>query len=321
MAANVETMFYVREVPWHGLGVSVDSAPTSEEALHNAGLDWMVEQKPIHLYCGIERQYEEIPGYLANTRNTDNAVFGIVSKQYKIIQNTDAFDFTDALLGMGSGEITYETAGSLNGGRTVWLLARMPERIIVGDSIQPYLVFTNSHDGKSSAKAFITPIRVVCNNTLNMAIRSADRMWSTTHTGDIKGKMDEARRTLAMYDTYMDHLRAEADKLAMMKIQPTWLDNFIAQLMPIKPEFSDIRIKMVEESRALLKEVYNTRPDLSNLRGSAWGIINAVADFSDHRPFGPTTTVTNRTYERKFESIISGADMLDLAYSIVRDAA
>lgn len=253
-------------------------------------------------------------------RNTDNAIFGIVSKQYKVIQNHDAFDFTDALLGMGSGEITYETAGSLNGGRTVWLLARMPERMILDDKLQPYLVFTNSHDGKSSAKAFITPIRVVCQNTLNMAIGGADRMWSTTHTGDIKGKMDEARRTLALYDIYMNHLQSEADKLATMKLNPAWVDAFICKLMPIKPEFSDVRIKMTEESRLLLKEIYETRPDLSNFRGTAWGMVNAVADYVDHKPFGPTTTVTGRTYERKFEYIISGVGMLDQAYALLKSA-
>ena len=126
MPANVETMFYVREKPWHGLGTEVQEAPTSADALIYAGLDWEVIQKNVY---------------------TDNAPLGIVSDRYKVVQNEDAFQFTDDLLGAG---VTYETAGALQGGRKVWMLARMPHRyIIAGDEIAPYLVVMNSHDGSS----------------------------------------------------------------------------------------------------------------------------------------------------------------------------
>lgn len=145
MAANVETMFYVRETPWHGLGVKVASAPKSQEALRLAGLDWKVIQEPI--YTGNE---EKIEGFKANVRDLDRKVLGVVTDRYKIIQNEEAFAFTDELLGEG---VRYETAGSLMGGRKVWLLARLPhEYIITGERISPYLVFSNTHDGSGAVK-------------------------------------------------------------------------------------------------------------------------------------------------------------------------
>ena len=140
MAANVETMFYTREKPWHGLGIRVAEAPSSEEALRLAGLDWQVKQAPVYTDTG-----EAIPGYKANIRDRDRRVLGVVTDRYKIIQNQEAFAFTDALLGKG---VHYETAGSLQGGRRVWLLARLPkEYIISGEQVSPYLVFSNTHDG------------------------------------------------------------------------------------------------------------------------------------------------------------------------------
>lgn len=111
MAANVETMFYVREKPWHGLGTKVMEAPTSKDALILAGLDWKVQQKPI-----FTESNQLIPGYKANVRDIDNKALGVVSDKYKVIQNDEAFAFTDALLGEG---VRYETAGSLKGGKTV----------------------------------------------------------------------------------------------------------------------------------------------------------------------------------------------------------
>lgn len=122
MAANVETMFSVREKPWHGLGTIVEEAPESADALRLAGLDWNVVQKDIFT------NYGKVEGYKANVRDTDNQVLGVVTDRYKVIQNTDAFAFTDELLGAG---VRYETAGSLQGGKKVWLLARIPREYIV----------------------------------------------------------------------------------------------------------------------------------------------------------------------------------------------
>lgn len=158
MSANVESMFSVREKPWHGLGTIVMEALTSADALRLAGLDWMVVQEPV--YTGHD---EIVKGYKANVRSSDRKVLGVVSDRYKVVQNTDAFGFTDELLGKG---VRYETAGSLQEGKKVWLLARLPkEYVVAGERISPYLVFSNTHDGSGSVKVAVTPVRVVCNNS------------------------------------------------------------------------------------------------------------------------------------------------------------
>ena len=196
MTMNVESMFYVRETPWHGLGTRVNEALNSKEALTAACLDWNVIQESIHTETN-----KLIEGYKANIRNTDRQILGVVTDRYKIVQNEEAFAFTDELLGEG---VRYETAGSLQGGRKVWLLAHLPhEYIISGERISPYLVFFNSHDGSGAIKAAITPIRVICQNTLNLALSTAKRSWSMIHTGDIKGKMQEKQRRLKQKTLYL----------------------------------------------------------------------------------------------------------------------
>lgn len=182
MSAEVESMFYVRETPWHGLGKKVTEAPDSKEALRLAGLEWEVEQEAVYTAGG-----SQVQGYYANVRNTDRHVLGIVTDRYRVIQNREAFAFTDALLGEG---VRYETAGSLMGGRKVWMLARLPrEYIIGGEHISPYLVFSNTHDGSGAVRVAVTPVRVVCSNTLNLALATAKRSWSMCHTGNVSEKM------------------------------------------------------------------------------------------------------------------------------------
>lgn len=119
MSANVETMFFTREKPWHGLGTRVEQAPDSKDALVAAGLDWNVFQRAIVTEDGIH-----LPGYKANVRDTDNKVLGVVTDRYKVVQNSEAFAFTDDLLGEG---VRYETAGSLQEGKRTWMLAKLPQ--------------------------------------------------------------------------------------------------------------------------------------------------------------------------------------------------
>ncbi len=152
MAAEVESMFFTgREKPWHGLGTMVENAPDSREALIVAGLDWNVVQKPVFTQDGVK-----VKGYYANVRDYDGSVLGIVTSRYKVVQNREAFAFTDGLLGEG---VRYETAGSLMGGKKTWILAKLPEKYIIqGDQVIPYLVFSNTHDGSGAIKIAMTPV-------------------------------------------------------------------------------------------------------------------------------------------------------------------
>ena len=310
MSANVESMFWVRKVPWHGLGKGVKQAPNSEEALSLAGLDWKVVQEPIITATG-----DLVEGYKANVRDTDHRVLGVVTDRYKIVQNTDAFSFTDTLLGEG---VRYETAGSLQEGKKVWLLARLPhEYIIAGEHISPYLLFFNSHDGSGAVKVCITPIRVVCNNTLNLALATAKRSWSMVHTGDINGKLEEAKNTLFMAEKYMDSLGKEFEVLRKKNLTDAQVKEYIEILLPIEPDASSQQIKNVKSLREDLNRRYYDAPDLKGTGKNGYRFINAVSDFATH---AKPLRMTSKYRENLFAKTIEGNPMIDKAYQMVSAA-
>ena len=307
MAAEVETMFYVRETPWHGLGKRVSEAPSSKEALILAGLNWKVKQEPIYT-----NKNEEIVGYKANVRNTDRKVIGVVTDRYKVIQNEEAFAFTDALLGEG---VKYETAGSLQDGRKVWLLARMPqEYIISGERISPYLVFSNTHDGTGAVKVCATPIRVVCNNTLNLALTTAKRSWTMVHTGDIRGKLQEAQDTLFKAQDYMDKLGVAFDELRMKKLSDKQVMEYIQILLPIEDGTSVQQVRNMNKLREDMKMRYFDAPDLKDLGKNGYRFINAVSDFATH---SEPLRKTSNYKENLFSRTMDGNVMIDKAYQML----
>ena len=311
MAALVETMYSTREKPWHGLGTVVREAPTSENALRLAGLDWNVVQEAIYTPCR-----EKIEGFKANVRDTDRKVLGVVSDRYKVVQNVEAFSFTDELLGHG---VRYEPAGSLSGGRRVWLLARLPrEYIIAGERISPYLVFSNTHDGSGSVKVAVTPVRVVCNNTLNLALETAQRSFSMVHTGNISDKITEARDTLFKAESYMDRLGAEFEQLHQQKVTDAEVQKYIELLIPLESNATRTQEKNVNRLREDLAMRYYDAPDLQTVGKNAYRFINAVSDFATHAE--PLRRTANYN-ENLFSRTVDGNPLIDRAYQLVKSAA
>ena len=307
MPANVETMFYVREAPWHGLGTRVESALNSEDALVMSGLNWSVLQKPIMTTSG-----NPIPGYKANIRDTDNRVLGVVTDRYRVVQNSEAFAFTDALLGEG---VRYETAGSLQDGKKIWILAKLPDKYIIeGDQIDPYLVFSSSHDGSGSIKVAMTPIRVVCQNTLNLAMSTARRSWSTIHIGDLAAKMDEAHNTLLLAEKYMGRLGMEFSRLSKIKLSDQKVMEYIDLLLPMDEQPTDIHRKNITRIREDMKRRYFDAPDLRHVGKNAYRFINAVSDYATHaKPLRATANYQ----ENMFAKTIEGNPLIDRAYDLV----
>ena len=310
MAANVETMFYTSEKRWHGLGTMVAEAPNSKDALRLAGLNWKVLQEPVYT-----ENEELIQGYKANVRDTDRKVLGVVTDRYKVIQNEEAFAFTDTLLGEG---VRYETAGSLQEGRRVWMLARMPREFIIGgERISPYMVFSNTHDGSGAVKTALTPIRVVCNNTLNLALRTAKRSWSMIHTGDISGKIEEAKNTLLLADEYMTALGQEFENLRKIKLSEKQVLDYIKILLPMEENYSLLQKRGVEKLRADMKMRYFDAPDLKDVGNNGYRFVNAVSDFATHST--PRRKTANYK-ENIFARTADGNPMIDRAYQLVKAA-
>ena len=273
-------------------------------------LDWRVLQEPI--YTAME---ELVDGYKANVRDSDRKVLGVVTDRYRVIQNDEAFAFTDELLGAG---VKYETAGSLQGGRKVWLLAHMPhEYIISGERISPYLLFSNTHDGSGAIKVALTPIRVVCQNTLNLALANAKRSWSMIHTGDIKEKMQEAKDTLFLAENYMDELGKEFEALRMKKLTDKRVMEYIEILLPIEDGSTPQQEKNMKRLREDMKIRYFDAPDLQGVGKNAYRFVNAVSDFATHAE--PLRRTANYK-ENLFSRTVDGNPMIDKAYQMVSAA-
>lgn len=326
MAHEIETMFSVREKPWHyemtkDVTKLIQEAPTSKDALHLAGLDWEVKQNPVYMIGetkmidGIEvPQYVEVPNAKANVRSTDNAILGIVTDRYKIVQNTEAFEFTDAIVGeTENGVVKYETAGSLNGGRKIWLLAKMPTQKVLDDEVEPYMCFTNSHDGSGAIRICMTPIRVVCNNTLNMALNGAKRQWSTKHVGDMQSKLEEARMCMYMADKYMARLDEEADRLANIKLYREEIDEILAELFPVTEDMSNRKRNNIQEVKDNFYVAYYM-PDIAKFRDTAWGAINAMSDMVTHSAPKRNTKDFNAN---RWNRIMEGHDIMDQFVELV----
>ena len=310
MSANVETMFYTRVTPWHGLGTRVEEAPDSREALLLAGLDWQVIQKPIMTGDG-----QPIDGFKANIRDQDGQVLGVVTDRYKVVQNEDAFAFTDELLGEG---VVYETAGSLQKGRRTWILAKLPQRYIIsGDEITPYLVFMNSHDGTGAIKAAMTPVRVVCQNTLNLALSTAKRSWSTVHTGNIQGKLEDARNTLLYADRYMAELGKAVDELQQIRLSDKKVYEYINALFPLVDGATEQQEKNLLKLKEDVKLRYFEAPDLKQVGKNGYRFINAVSDFATH---AKPLRARNNYRESLFARTVDGNALIDRAYQMLRAA-
>ena len=310
MAALVESLFYTRVEPWHGMGIRVENSPTSEDAIRLAGLDWNVEQREMFLADGTK-----IPDAFANVRDKDNRVLGVVGNRYSIVQNSEAFSFTDSLIGEGC---QYETAGSLRDGKQIWLLAHLPEAIqIAGDDVMPYLCFTNTHDGTGSVKVFTTGIRVVCNNTLNQALSNAKRTWSVRHTGSIETKLAVATETLNLANNYMAELKKECEELALKPVDKDKVIEFIKFVVPEEEDMSQRQKTNIRDIRNDIWYRYTYAPDLRDRGQNCLRFLNAVSDTVSHKE--PTRRTANYD-ENHFISLISGDKMLDKAYQICKAA-
>ena len=217
-----------------------------------------------------------------------------------------AFKFTDELLGEG---VTYETAGSLRDGKTIWLLAKMPETVtILGDEITPFIVFTNTHDGSGSVKVAMTPIRVVCNNTLNLALKTAKRTWTARHTGSINNRLQDATETLQLANKYMTAMKSQFDNLYDIKLSTNDVNDIIEKIVPIDDAWKDTQKNNMQSIRDDISYRFFNAPDLRGTQLTGARIVQAVADTASHiEPI----RMTKYAGENRMKKAIEGDSLLD----------
>ncbi len=277
-------MFSVREVPWHGEGFIPDHHPeTIEQAIEWAGLDWTVEQRPLYFDLDPEDPdsilipVPEETG-VANVRSSDDKVLGVVTKRYQPLQNVEAFNWLSNLYGT---DMLFETAGSLQGGRRVWVLMKLPDWITVaGDPYVQYAFISNSHDGKSSVQSACTPIRIVCRNTELAALRGAKRVYSLRHMGDMSSKIAEARNVLGVTVDYYKQFAKVGDQLGLKLCGPKAQKTVLEEMFPIDETMGGRAAANLEESREAVKRLLKGETS-GNAEGSYWGMYNALTEYAD----------------------------------------
>lgn len=297
--------FLKKEKLYTGIGEDISRATSTQEALEMAGLNWSVEPRTLFCYDPNGDQLEVV-GHKAIARVEDDKVLGVVSDKYTEIQNKDAFDFTEELLDEG---VEYVRGGSFHGGRSVWLMARMPEnKIILGDPVEQYLVFTNAHDGSGAVRIMIAPKRIVCSNALNFFCKEATRKWSCRHMGDIEGKMVEAKETLIRTEAYMHALDGECERLQGIIVNDYEVGEVIRDIFPYSEKMSDRQKARIDEQRLQLSDVYYHKDDLTHLGNTAYRLVSAVSDYATHAE--PKRRTKNQN-DNLWEKVIGGHPMID----------
>ena len=291
------SMMYVGTVPWHELGQQLDEPPTAEVAIKAARLDWEVVKTPLfyHLELGkvgiVPGHYALVPG-TGWGNSSERPVFGVVSEQYTVLQNHEAFAFFDPIV--ASGVATYETAGALGKGERVWVLAKVKgDMVLPGDDVvNRYLLLANSHDGESAVQIKFTPVRVVCNNTLTMALEKG-RTLAISHTWNMQERLANAQHLAArILETYA---RIEDSFNAMLKVKlaDRDADDYFNAIfpMPLAPKRDDPEalrrheslVKRAKRDRVNTWHLYrygvhNTTPLMQR---TLWAAYNSATEYVD----------------------------------------
>lgn len=278
------SMFYINEVPWHGLGTRLDKPATAQEAIQAAQLDWPVIKLPL----SAGSKHIPVPDKFAIVRKTGNLVqkmdpvLGVVGKDYTPLQNRDAFRFFDPIVGQNAA--IYHTAGALGQGERVWILAKLPGHIrVVGDDItEKYLLLSNSHDGKSSVQIKFTPVRVVCQNTLTIALCDG-QAYRVIHHADIHSKLENAHKMLGFINDRFDDMEETFQAMSRIKMNTDRLTEYLAEVYPTVKEPE--KMELVQRDRNWSEYFFDQGKGnrMPGVTGSLWAAFNGVTEWLDHR--------------------------------------
>lgn len=315
------SFFSVKEKAWHGLGQVVEQYPTSAEAIKHSGLDYEVEKTPLYtkgtgiieVADGIVVQDSElsVPNYFANIRTDNNAVLGVVGKDYHIVQNREAFNFFDAIVGGGDG-ILYETAGALGNGERIFITAKLPDYIRVGngdDVTEKYIFLTTSHDGSGSITAAFTPIRIVCQNTLNASLRNMSNVVRIKHTSGAKQRLENAHKVMGLANTLSKQLEGIFNNWANVKVTDREVRKLIElALCPNKETLNHLTKGNYDDISTVFKNtvddafayaMISDTQQMDTTKGTLFGAYNAVTGYFQN--------VRNyKDGEAKLQSIVMG---------------
>ncbi len=297
MVANVQTMAYVGARPWHGLGVEVPANVTAAEMLVKAGLDWEVELVDLATVdTAVKVTHKAI-------RRKDNGqIIGVGGPSWRPMQNRPAFEILNSMI--CEGQVQWHTAGALGNGEKVWALVKLPGALepVKGDVVEKFLLWVNGHSGGFAQRMMKTPIRVVCQNTLNAALSelfvttSSGKISSKVkegkegeaisirHIGDQSKKLEEGARALGLALKYYDEVGQAFGRMGEVRLSKAAISAVLDKVFPVKTEEQrerEIGNARIQKSVLELAET-GKGTDIVGVRGTAWGLYNAITEYVDH---------------------------------------
>jgi phage/plasmid-like protein (TIGR03299 family) len=311
MAHRVETMFSVSETPWHGLGQVITDAPTVDEGIKAAGLDWEVQTEPVFVADGRECPARAV------VRATDKSILGVVGPKWRPLQNREAFDWFQPIIDSGLARLT--TAGSLCEGRRVWVMAEIgdPLEIVKGDEVRRFVLLSNSHDGSSAVRVGFTPVRVVCANTLAMAEgdNCGSQLLRLRHTKRLTDVMAQVRDIMNLANSTFEATAEQYRRLAAAKVNRDDLRKYVKEVLLLsedKKKPGELHPKSAEIMAAVL-ETFDSGKGQENrkVKGTWWAAYNAVTEYLSY--------TRGKTTDSRLDSLWFGEgfkineDALDLA--------
>ena len=292
-----------REATWNNIGMNIREANSVKEALQISGLDYEVVKAPVYLSNG-----HRIPGQFATKKKGTDEVFGIVGKDYTIVQNEEAFSFVDSIIPEG---LTFEKAGE-----TSWMnyiIASMPEQYILDDKFKQYIIFQNSHSGATTLKAAICPLRIVCQNQFTTAFRGADNKISLRHGLSVHNRMIEAQSVLQASAEYMNSFNRNAEKMATTHLDAISVESILDKYFLIDESTTQRRANTINEKKNVFLMAYNAE-DNQNFKGTVYGMFNAFADYITH--IDPSRKTENSEFN-KFINVTFNNGLMDDFMNIV----
>lgn len=325
--------YIIKGAPFRYKGaVNVENCKTAAEVMFAAGLDWqvakceLVAKMPVHSdrpedngFIFDSNNYVECPNAFATYRTDYNIPLGIVKERYTPVQNVEAFTFFDNAI--GKDKAIWQTAGFFGMGERIFVSAKLPKNILVqGDPVENYLVFTTSHDGSSGVKILFTPIRVICENTLNAAIATSSNYISFRHTKSVHGNLDIASEILGICDSRITFLQEKFDFMRKTQIKDEDAQNIFANVILTEDEQLKINQtghtvgqiitrdwRAIQDAGISMKKV-NTLSEINNyyfsgigqkeILGTAWGVYNAIT--------GYYSNIDNSEGAKRMDSLLYG---------------
>lgn len=295
---------------WHKLGQTSDRQLTAEEAIKESRLNWTVEQVPV--YHEAQGEMIEVPDQYCVRRTDNYKALSIMTKRYQVIQNHETFSFADEII--GSGRAVWDTAGSISGGRVVFMQVELEGRLFLksnpDDQTVKKVLFVNSHDGSKALMGMITPVRVVCQNTLNAALGSKSNQFKVYHRKNFQSRKDEAAKVLGLASAFYDDLQFVMDTLAEQKVTHSYVEGFVNALMPATKDEVSTR---TENRRNQITNLFQNGK--GNNGETKWDLFNAVTEYVDHHSVGRVTetrldrsdALADIESEARFERAILGS--------------